>query len=65
MRCWTGPFDLEKPAAVGMAGDLLDLDGFAGQAAGHVDRSGRPVGDAVAAMAEPGNHDPLNHAPPR
>ncbi len=45
-------FDAQQMAAVGMAGPGLDLDGFARQRVGHVERPRRRVGDAVAAMAE-------------
>ena len=57
--------DGEKLPPVGMTGNGLDLDGLAGQCAGHVDRFVRPVGDAVAAMANVVDDQPLNHAPPR
>ncbi len=60
-----GCVDAQQMPPVGMARHGLDLDGFAGQRAGHVDRLGAAVGDAVAAMAEPVDHQPLNHARPR
>ncbi len=50
---------------VGVAGDFFDFDRFAGQRAGNINRAGGAVGDAVAAMAEPIDQEPLNHAPPR
>ena len=48
-----------------MAGDLLDLDRFARQRSWNVERSGGAIGDAVAAMAEARDNEPLNHVPPR
>src|SRR5271156_3093184 len=56
--------DVEQPAAVGVAGDCFDLDRFARQCAGNVNRSCRAVGDTVAAMAEPGDRKLFNHALP-
>ena len=35
-----------------MAGHVLDLDGLAGERAGHIDRPAVRRGDAVAAMAD-------------
>src|SRR5271169_6475860 len=61
----TRAFDGEQPAAVGMAGNRFHLDRFARQCAGNVNRAGGAVGDAVAAMADPGDNEPLNHASPR
>ena len=61
----TRTLDLQEPAPVGMPCDLIDFDRLAGQRAGHVDRAGGTVGDAVAAMAQPGDQQPFNHAPPR
>ena len=63
LRAWSVDSDQTPP--VGMAGNLFDLDGFAGQRAGHVDRTISAVGDAIAAMTEPGDQEPLNHARPR
>ena len=58
-------FDIEKPAPVGMAGDLFDLDCLARQGAGHVDGAFRALRDAVAAVTDADDFKPLNHAPPR
>jgi hypothetical protein len=54
--------DADEMAAVGMAGPWLDLDSLARQRVGHVDRAGRRVGDAVAAVADAGDGDLLSHA---
>ena len=54
--------DPQQPAAVGMAVPALHLDGLARQRIGHVDRSVRLVGDAVAAPAELRDGEPLSHA---
>ena len=58
-------FDVQQLASVGMAGPRFGFDGFARQRAGNVDRPFGAVGDAVAAVAEPGDDEPLNHARPR
>jgi hypothetical protein len=58
-------FDTKEPAPVGMTRDPFDLDRLARQRAGNVNRTGEAVGDSVAAMTEPGDQEPLNHAPPR
>ena len=55
----------EQLPPVGMAGHTFDLDRLAGQRAGNIDRAVGAVGDAVAEMANPIDHQPLNHAPPR
>src|SRR5262249_40956429 len=56
-----GDIDLDQLAAVGVAGPSFDLGGFARQRIGHVDGARGRVGDAVAARAEPGNHELLHH----
>ena len=58
-------FDAKEPAPVRMARDRFHLDRFAGQRSGDVDHADGAIGDAVAAMAEPGDRKLLNHAPPR
>ena len=60
-----GNLDLEQMPPVGMTGDRFDFDRFARQSAGHIDCAGRIVGDAVAAVTEPRDGEPLNHALPR
>ena len=57
--------DPHQMAAVGMTGPRLALDRLARQRVGHVDRSGGPVRDAVAAVAEPHDGETVNHAAPR
>src|SRR5579863_3445539 len=54
--------DVNQMPAVGMAGDLIDLDGLARQHTGDVDRAAGAVGDAVAAVADPVDRKPLSHA---
>src|SRR5262249_40894425 len=44
--------DADEVTAVRMAGPRVDRGGFARQRIGHVDRSGRRLGDAVPALAE-------------
>ena len=46
----------------GWPGTVLDLDRLARQRAGDINRTVGAVGDAVAAMAEPVDHETLNHA---
>ena len=65
MRSALGRCDVNQTPPVGVAGPPVDLDRLAGQRAGNVDRAAGAVGDAVAAMAEPIDHQPLNHARPR
>ena len=57
--------DAKQLPPVGMAGNALDLDRLAGQRAEHVNRLRAALDDTVAAMAEPIDHEALNHARPR
>ena len=57
--------DAKQLPPVGMAGNVLDLDRLAGQRAEHVNRLRAALDDTVAAMAEPIDHEALNHARPR
>jgi hypothetical protein len=57
--------DVQEPAAIGMSGDGVDFNRFAGQGAGHIDRAIGACGDAVAAVAELLDHEALSHARPR
>ncbi len=54
--------DGDQMTAVGMARPRFDLDGLARQRVGHVDRTGRRLRDAVAAMADLGDEEALHHA---
>ena len=58
-------FDTQKLAAVGMTRHRVDFHGLARQGAGNKDRLVGAVDHAVAAMADPVDHQMLNHAPPR
>ena len=62
---WARGFDAQKLAPVGMTRDILDFDRFARQGPRHKDRAGRSLRQAVAAMADADNREPLNHARPR
>ena len=57
--------DAKKLPPVGMAGNALDFDRLAGQRAEHENRLRAALDDAVAAMADPVDHEALNHARPR
>ena len=57
-----GFVDMQQMPAVGMAGDTVDRDGFAGKRVGHVDCAFRRFGNAVAAMAKPRNGELFSHA---
>jgi hypothetical protein len=48
-----------------MAGDLLDVHGFARQRAGNVNRAACARSDTVAEVAETLDEQALNHARPR
>ncbi len=53
-------FDPEQAAAIGMAGDSFDFGGLAGERVRHVDALIVPQGDAVAALADMIDGQPLN-----
>jgi hypothetical protein len=57
-----GLVDMQQMPAIGMTGDVLDRDGFAGKRVGHVNHAIGCVGDAVAAMAKPRNNELFSHA---
>jgi hypothetical protein len=57
--------DAEKLPPVGVAGNGLDLDSLARQRAEHENRLRTALDDTVAAMADPIDHEALNHAAPR
>ena len=65
MRSALGCVDAKQLPPVGMAGNVLDLDRLAGQRAEHENRLRTALDDAVAAMADPIDHEALNHARPR
>src|SRR5262249_50281328 len=56
-----GDIDLHEVAAIRVTAPWLDLHGLAGKRIRHINRTGRGVDDAVAARAEPGDHEPFSH----
>src|SRR5450830_1211900 len=53
--------DMVQMAPVGVSCDRFDRDDFSRQRVGHIDRPRRRVGNAVAAMTEPGDGELLSH----
>jgi hypothetical protein len=58
-------FDGEEMSPVRLAGHAFDFDAFAGQRSRYIDWTTGPVGHAVAAVADPPDHQMLNHVRPR
>jgi hypothetical protein len=56
---------MKEAPPVRVARNGFHFDGFARQRAWHVERADIAVCDSVAAMADPVDHQPLNHGPPR
>ncbi len=56
--------DAQQMPPVGMAGDRLDLDRFARQRAGHINRAVRAFGNPVAAVADLFDHKVFGHPRP-
>jgi hypothetical protein len=53
--------DAKELAPIGLAGHVLNLHGFARQRRWNKDRSIGAFGDAIAAVADPVDHEVLNH----
>ena len=67
---WRNPLrarliDFEELPPVRLAGHCFYFDGFARQRTGDIDRSVAALCNSVTALAETGDHQPLNHAGPR
>jgi hypothetical protein len=54
-------FDAEKLPPVRLTEDVLHFDGFTGQSSGDEDRPNGAFSHAIAAMADPVDHEMLNH----
>jgi hypothetical protein len=57
--------DAKKLSAVGMTGNIVDFDRFAGQRPGNENGFGLAIDHTIAAMTEAVDHQTLSHVRPR